>query len=111
MGCASDPWHYFNNKTEDGGSFMGNVKRVYVEKKPEYAVQAKDLYHEISGYLGIRSLENVRVLIRYDVENIDADLFEACKKTVFSEPQVDIISSELETDGAEIGRASCRERV
>ena len=49
---------------------MGNVKRVYVEKKPEYAVQAKDLYHEISGYLGIRSLENVRVLIRYDVENM-----------------------------------------
>ena len=55
---------------------MGNVKRVYVEKKPEYAVQAKDLYHEISGYLGIRSLENVRVLIRYDVENMTDETFE-----------------------------------
>ena len=55
---------------------MGNVKRVYVEKKPEYAVQAKDLYHELHGYLGIKDLKNVRVLIRYDVENITDETFE-----------------------------------
>ena len=45
---------------------MSNVRRVYVEKKPAYAVQAKELKHEISSYLGIKSATNVRVLIRYD---------------------------------------------
>ena len=47
---------------------MSGVKRVYVEKKPEFAVQAKDLLHEVESYLGIQSITNVRVLIRYDVE-------------------------------------------
>ena len=73
---------------------MGNVKRVYVEKKPEYAVQAKDLYHEISGYLGIRSLENVRVLIRYDVENMTDETFEKACSGIFSEPPVDTLYRE-----------------
>ena len=45
---------------------MSNVRRVYVEKKPAYAVQAKELKHEISSYLGIKSATNVRVLIRFD---------------------------------------------
>ena len=49
---------------------MGNVKRVYVEKKPEYAVQAKELKHEVKSYLGIENVTNIRILIRYDVENI-----------------------------------------
>ena len=44
------------------------VKRVYVEKKPEFAVQAKELRHEVKSYLGIKTVKNVRVLIRYDVE-------------------------------------------
>ena len=58
---------------------MSNVKRVYVEKKPGFAVQAKDLKHEIKSYLGVKDIENVRVLIRYDVENISDDTFEkAC---------------------------------
>ena len=70
---------------------MGNVKRVYVEKKPEYAVQAKDLYHELSGYLGIKGLQNVRVLIRYDIENITEETFEKACKGIFSEPPVDIL--------------------
>ena len=43
---------------------MSNVKRVFVEKKGEYAVQAKGLLHEIKGYLGIKDVESVRVLIR-----------------------------------------------
>ena len=68
---------------------MGNVKRVYVEKKPEYAVQAKDLRHEIRGYLGIGNLENVRVLIRYDVENLSDETFEKACSGIFSEPPVD----------------------
>lgn len=73
---------------------MGNVKRVYVEKKPEYAVQAKDLYHELSGYLGIKGLQNVRVLIRYDIENITEETFEKACKGIFSEPPVDILYQE-----------------
>ena len=68
---------------------MSNVRRVYVEKKPAYAVQAKELKHEISSYLGIESATNVRVLIRYDVENISDEVFEKACRTVFAEPPVD----------------------
>ena len=68
---------------------MSNVRRVYVEKKPAFAVQAKELKHEISSYLGIRSVSSVRVLIRYDVENITDEVFERACKTVFAEPPVD----------------------
>ncbi|MDO5538935.1 MAG: phosphoribosylformylglycinamidine synthase [Eubacteriales bacterium] len=70
---------------------MSNVKRVYVEKKPPFAVQAKDLKHEISSYLGIKGMTGVRVLIRYDVENISDEIFEKACKTVFSEPPVDTL--------------------
>ena len=49
---------------------MNSVKRVYVEKKQEFAVQAKELKQELKSYLGIQTVENVRVLIRYDIENI-----------------------------------------
>ena len=68
---------------------MSNVRRVYVEKKPAYAVQAKELKHEISSYLGIKTASNVRVLIRYDVENISDEVFEKACRTVFAEPPVD----------------------
>ena len=68
---------------------MSNVRRVYVEKKPAYAVQAKELKHEISSYLGIKSATNVRVLIRYDVENISDEVFEKACRAVFAEPPVD----------------------
>ena len=68
---------------------MSNVRRVYVEKKPAYAVQAKELKHEISSYLGIKTASNVRVLIRYDVENISDEVFEKACKAVFAEPPVD----------------------
>ena len=47
---------------------MSNVKRVYVEKKPGFAVQAEELKHEVKSYLGIKDIQNIRVLIRYDVE-------------------------------------------
>ena len=68
---------------------MSNVRRVYVEKKPAFAVKAKELKHEISSYLGIKTVSAVRVLIRYDVENISEEVFEKACKTVFSEPPVD----------------------
>lgn len=68
---------------------MSNVRRVYVEKKPAFAVQAKELKHEVSSYLGIKSVTAVRVLIRYDVENISDEVFDKACKTVFAEPPVD----------------------
>ncbi len=76
------------------------VYRVYVEKKPELAGEAKALLNELNTILGIRELTNIRVINRYDAENITADLFEYSKKTVFSEPQLDIVSDELEAEGA-----------
>ena len=68
---------------------MSNVRRVYVEKKPAFAVQAKELKHEISSYLGIKTVTRVRVLIRYDVENLSQDVFEKACHTVFAVPPVD----------------------
>ena len=73
---------------------MSNVRRVYVEKKPDFAVQAKELKHEIEGYLGIQDVEAVRVLIRYDVENISDEIFEKACNCVFSEPPVDVLFKE-----------------
>ena len=67
------------------------VRRLYVEKKPDYAVAAAGLKSEITGFLGITSVESVRVLIRYDVENVSDETFEAAKGLVFSEPPVDVL--------------------
>ncbi len=76
------------------------VYRIFVEKKSELAHEAKALCNDINTLLGIKSLENVRILNRYDVDNIDSELFDYCKGTVFSEPQLDIVTDELEnTDG------------
>ncbi|MDE5863738.1 MAG: hypothetical protein K2H34_05265, partial [Lachnospiraceae bacterium] len=69
---------------------MSKVKRVYVEKKPEYAVKAKELYNELTEYLDLK-LEKVRVLVRYDVENISDSTYEKALRTVFSEPPVDFV--------------------
>ena len=68
---------------------MSTVKRIYVEKKTDYAVKAKELLEEISTYLAIDSVQNVRVLIRYDVENVSDETMEKALVTVFSEPPVD----------------------
>ena len=83
---------------------MSNVRRVYVEKKPSFAVKAKELKHEISSYLGIKTVTAVRVLIRYDVENISDDVFEKACHTVFAEPPVDDLYLEKfdSADGARI---------
>lgn len=68
---------------------MGNVKRIYVEKKAPYAVRAKELQEEVRRYLGITSLQGVRVLIRYDVENLSEQTYQQALGVVFSEPPVD----------------------
>ncbi|MCI8549148.1 MAG: phosphoribosylformylglycinamidine synthase [Lachnospiraceae bacterium] len=68
-----------------------SVRRIYVEKKKPFAIQAKELKEEISSYLGIETVKDVRVLIRYDVENLSEDTYEKSKGTIFSEPPVDIL--------------------
>ena len=68
---------------------MGSVRRIYVEKKQPYAVHAKELKEEVKRYLGIKSINNVRVLIRYDVENLSDATYKQALGTVFSEPPVD----------------------
>ncbi len=73
---------------------MSNVKRVYVEKKADFAVQAKELRHEIRHYLGIQTVTGVRVLIRYDVENVSDETFERACEGVFAEPPVDLLYKE-----------------
>ena len=73
---------------------MGNVKRIYVEKKEPFAVKAKELKEEIGSYLGIDGVKEVRVFIRYDVENLSEEVFAKACKTVFSEPPVDILYEE-----------------
>ena len=73
---------------------MSNVKRVYVEKKPGFAVQAEELKHEVKSYLGIKDIQNIRVLIRYDVENISEDTFKKACNGIFAEPPVDTLYEE-----------------
>ncbi len=73
---------------------MSKVKRVYVEKQESYAVAAKGLAHEIRSYLGAKRLTGLRVLIRYDVENLSEDVFADACRMVFSEPPVDILYEE-----------------
>ena len=77
------------------------VYRIYVEKKPELANEARALLQDARGLLGIRTLENVRLLNRYDAENITKELFDYAVGTVFSEPQLDIA-----TETAELGNAT-----
>ena len=76
------------------------VYRIYVEKKPGFDVEAEGLRNELVSLLGIKELSGLRLLNRYDVEDIDEALFTQCVSTVFSEPPVDRTYSELPvTDG------------
>ena len=70
------------------------VHRIYVEKRPGLSPEAGNLLADLRDFLGIRSLAGVRVLNRYDVENIDPQVYERAKTVVFSEPQADVIWDE-----------------
>ena len=72
---------------------MGEVRRVYVEKKKDYAVKAKELHASLKQYLGL-DVESVRVLVRYDIENLSDASYEKALVTVFSEPPVDDVYEE-----------------
>ena len=78
------------------------VYRVFVEKKKELANEAKALYSDAVTLLGIKNLTSVRVINRYDAENISEELFEYAKKTVFSEPQLDTVAEEVNLEGAKV---------
>ena len=78
------------------------VYRIFVEKKKELANEAKALLNDAKNLLGIKNLTGVRIINRYDAENITKELFDYAVKTVFSEPQLDIASAEIETDNAEV---------
>ena len=75
------------------------VYRIYVEKKAELANEAKSLFSELRSLLGIEALEEVRLFNRYDVENISEELFSVAVRSVFSEPQLDIATKEISTEG------------
>ena len=76
------------------------VYRIYVEKKAGLAAEADGLRSKINNLLGIKGLTGLRLLNRYDAEGLDKDLFDYCTNTVFSEPQLDDLLTELPTDGA-----------
>jgi len=78
------------------------VYRVFVEKKKELANEAKALLSDARSLLNIAALEDVRVINRYDAENITRELFDYAKSTVFSEPQLDLVSEELELGDATV---------
>ena len=76
------------------------VFRVYVEKKKALAHEANSLKGDIKSFLGIKGIEDVRIINRYDAENITEELFDYCKNTVFSEPQLDDVSDSFDSEGA-----------
>ena len=71
-----------------------SVRRIFVEKKPDYAVKAGELREELVSYLGITGVKSVRVLIRYDIENLSEDTYKKALGTIFSEPPVDEVYEE-----------------
>ena len=78
------------------------VSRIYVEKRPGFDVEARQLAGELRTILGIDGLSRVRLINRYDVEGISSELFDQCVPTVFSEPQADVATAELPVEGATI---------
>lgn len=77
-----------------------SVRRIFVEKKPEYSVRANKLKEEIQSYLGIQIVSGVRELIRYDIEGISEDTYKKALAVIFSEPPVDLLYEETYPHGA-----------
>ncbi len=78
------------------------VYRIYVEKRPGFDHEAQTLLSECRELLELRGIEKIRVLNRYDAEDIDEKLFRSCVKTVFSEPQMDRASECVDLSGARV---------
>ncbi len=73
---------------------MSHIRRLYVEKKPAFSVEARHLLHDLREHLGIRSLEGLRLAVRYDVEGISDEALEAARWTVFAEAPLDLLHEE-----------------
>ena len=73
---------------------MSKVKRVFVEKKKGFDIAAQHLFVDCKDYLGIKNLEGVRILVRYDIEGISDEDYQAARTTIFSEPPVDMVYDE-----------------
>ena len=78
------------------------VYRVYVEKRPGLDNEARALLNDARGLLGVKGLEKVRLFNRYDAENIDPALFDYAIRTVFSEPQLDLVYDAPDTGDAAV---------
>lgn len=78
------------------------VYRIFVEKKEGLAHEAMSLLSDVNSLLLINSVKNIRILNRYDVENIEKELFDSCKMTVFAEPQLDIVTDTFSDDNATV---------
>ena len=78
------------------------VYRIYVEKKKGLDNEAAELKEELRFLLGIKGLESVRILNRYDAEGLDKELFDTGVRTVFSEPQTDLTYDDLPDCAGEI---------
>ena len=76
------------------------VYRVFVEKKPPFAAEARAMAEELRTLYGVSGIERVRIINRYDAEDIRPELFEAAKRGVFAEPQLDDVSGAIDTSGA-----------
>ena len=74
---------------------MPLIRRLFVEKKPAFAVEARHLLHDLRENLGLARLENLRLVVRYDVEGLEDTSFEAARWTVFAEPPVDEVFDEV----------------
>ena len=75
------------------------VYRLFVEKKPAFRQEGRALLNDMRSFLGVKALEDVRVVNRYDVEHISGEVMDKCVGAVFSEPQVDDVTTELDTRG------------
>ena len=71
-----------------------NIKRIFVEKKDEFNIEAVSLTKELKEHLLIPEIESLRILYRYDIENISDEIYELARKTIFSEPPVDFVFDE-----------------
>jgi phosphoribosylformylglycinamidine synthase len=81
---------------------MPEICRLFVEKKPEFAVEAKKLHHDLREHLGLTALEGVRLVVRYDVEGLSPEHLASARWTVFAEPPVDVVfNEELPLDARE----------
>ncbi len=78
------------------------VYRIYVEKKQGFDHEARSFTEDVKELLGIKNVENIRIINRYDAEDIGKELFDYAVKTVFSEPQMDTATEEISTDGARV---------